>query len=176
MKVIYVWGSTCVGKSTLMQKAKDYSSKVGLCEVGKEFRKKYPPEYFRGQGAPAHTQDEALDILKEFYEKYKEKKFLLVDGQPRDESQLDTILDLFQDHEQNVWWLFADKHDIRSRIWERFPDDLESRKLAFERVDNDRIQLFDVAWGLLDKGLKILPVMHNENFDYVRFFKEQLPL
>ena len=86
----FVVGATNVGKSTTLQAfLKAFPEETHLIEVGKMLRAKYPPEYFEGQGAPAKTQVEALSMLFDGIEAADKakKRFVFVDGQPRDVEQ-----------------------------------------------------------------------------------------
>lgn len=61
MNLIFVIGATNAGKSTLIEAAKHLGH--GTVEVGKAMRAKHPPEYFKGSGAPEHTEIEAWQCM-----------------------------------------------------------------------------------------------------------------
>lgn len=178
MKVIYVLGKTCVGKSTLIEKALAYSDKIGACEVGKEFRRRYPPDHFKGLGAMQDTEKEALEILDMFFEKAKaeNKEWILVDGQPRLVSSINKILWRHNPEDENVWWCYVPPEVAIKRAHGRFdtttPVGRESAKLASDRLVNDAVQLYDVMWHMVcEQAIPILGVELIDGFDYDRFFR-----
>jgi hypothetical protein len=69
---------------------------AGTVEVGRMLRAKYPPEYFKGQAAPAHTAAEAWQLCIDGIEENIRlgKKAILIDGQPRDEEQAEKVMGL----------------------------------------------------------------------------------
>jgi hypothetical protein len=84
--IIFLMGATCAGKSTLIEHVRDLPD-YGVVEVGKALRKKYGEDYFKGQAAPDHTEQEAWNIMLEGIDINADKPFTLIDGQPRTEKQ-----------------------------------------------------------------------------------------
>jgi len=101
MKTIaFIMGCTCVGKSSFLEYCQShYPNKVGLVEVGKTLRAKYPPEHFKGQAAPEHTKQEAWQICESTVKKHASegKQLILVDGQPRSTHQVEQCVTRFSD-------------------------------------------------------------------------------
>jgi hypothetical protein len=143
---IYVFGVTCTGKDYLVEKALQmYPNIFGAVQVGKEFRRRYPPEHFQGMGAPAHTEDEAYQIFLDELNKVSDKNRVLIVGQPRRASHVDRI---YRKYPGLILWLHAKDVVLEERINKRFPDDLKSKELAIQRLANDRIQLYDTLYEL----------------------------
>ena len=173
MQIVYVMGITCVGKSTFMEKTKDVlNSKVGLVEVGKEMRKRYLPERFRGQAAMEDTEDEVFEIYTEQVDQFirAECNLILVDGQPRFESQVSRIWEHLPEIKRSCLWLFVSDEVVTARINKRFPKDASSHGLSVKRITNDKIQLFPVLWQLLNRNIKITSLHHHSVFDYESFW------
>lgn len=172
--IIFVWGTTCVGKSTFMAQAQEImGSRVGLVEVGKEMRRRYPPERFRGLGAMEDTEDEVFEIYTAQLRKAfgANCDFILVDGQPRLPSQIDRVLSFFPAVTKKVWWLFAEEETVNRRLNHRFKEDEEGFKLAQQRVTNDKVQLYPIAWELLHRRIPILTIEHYDGFNHPLFWK-----
>lgn len=159
-RLIYVLGSTCSGKSSLVEMAAAEYDNVGIVQVGKELRRRYPPEYFKGLGALASTETEVEQILLDEIEKHfrQDKQIVLVDGNPRSRRQARLLGRFPTIAQEEFWWLWCPDALTRLRIHERFAEDLESRRLAEARVSNDRQQLYDLLHLLLLSGVSILPV------------------
>lgn len=162
--LLFMMGITCNGKSTLMQRTKEaYGDRVHLVGVGKLLRAKYPPGYFQGLGAPQRTEAEALELLREGVAAGVANpavRLLLVDGQPRRDSQIDACLNIAQEYGlgRSYRFMLIDTSDqVREqRILTRFSDPQEegARQLSRDRQTNDRVQLYDVLVGLLGRGLQ----------------------
>lgn len=151
----YLIGTTCSGKDYLAEAAeKDYPKTFGVVQVGKEMRRRHPPEYFRGLGAMPHTEDEAQNIYKEQLNSAKAagKSKIIIVGQPRMKSQVNKV---FLPNPGKVIWLNAADNVIKARIKERFVNDHAALDLANARVTNDKLQLFEVLFELLHLGTKI---------------------
>ena len=144
-------GTTCSGKSTIakrLQEAFDY----GRINVGEEFRKRYPPSYFDGKGAMEKTEKETREIYSELWNKNYNKKIVIVEGQPRLQSQVNWILN--HDEVAKLFIsVYTDEETIKERIIQRFGDDIESIELSLQRITNDKIQLFDVYTYLANLGI-----------------------
>lgn len=147
--LFFVVGATNVGKSTFLSAIRSALGKqVHLVEVGKWMRAKYPPEHFKGQAAPAHTQKEALEMLFGGIEKGREDgaTIILVDGQPRDVEQSQTIKAKFRDEmELNLGVLHLvcprEERERRARARDLSP---EAIQLSLDRMDRDILQLHEV--------------------------------
>tara|TARA_R100001143_G_C3357381_1_gene133294 strand:- start:921 stop:1520 length:600 start_codon:yes stop_codon:yes gene_type:complete len=166
--LIFVMGPTCAGKSTLLESAQErFGNALGLVEVGKELRAKYPPEYFEGQNNPKHTADEAWEICNtRVWEHFREKKqVILVDGQPRDVPQVHLCNTEFTSSHFVKRYLLIDApiEARRNRAKAgRSQEDFE--KLAEPRLTNDMIQYYTVLVELLkiDRKIKVFDTTNSE--------------
>jgi len=169
--VAFVMGGTCAGKSTLLAYAKRTApERVGLVEVGKLLRAKYPPDYFDGEAAPKHTQKEAWELfLSKTAERMRnpEIDLILVDGQPRDVDQACGIIGLNFDSYRPVWkrflYLYAPRDIQEERAAARHlshstAGDLKERSaydLAMDRIENDRRAYCDVLVTLVSNNVPV---------------------
>lgn len=156
----YLFGTTCVGKDYFIETALDrYPNIFGAVQVGKEFRKRYPPEHFEGKGALIKTEDEAFDIFCEQWTKSFDagKKYILVSGQPRLQSQVKRLSDFVQG-KQTILFLWVPDEVIHRRIEDRFKTDDNWRAAAKQRFINDKIQLFDVLFTLFENQIPVRTV------------------
>lgn len=166
---IHILGVTCVGKDSLIEfLAQKFPNDIGTIQVGKEFRKRYPPEFFKGLGAMQSTEDEAYKIYCEEREKCRDKKHIFVSSQPRLITQVSRIEESEPGTKRLYIFIRCSEEEINRRINERFPlDDLEitsseyhkalnSRHLASDRVINDRIQNYDVLLELIAREAEII--------------------
>lgn len=154
-KTLYVFGVTCVGKDFFIEAAVAMHPRIfGQVQVGKELRKRHPPEHFKGLGAPTHTEDEALDIFREQHaaEVAAGKKIILVSGQPRRMNQVPKVMAYAPGE---VLWLFADESVIMGRLDGRFVGNEAGRQLSLDRLTNDRVQLYDTLFTLVSDGYSI---------------------
>lgn len=149
-------GPTCAGKSTLLHATRNQDPEsVGLVEVGKMLRAKYPPTYFAGQNNPKHTAAEAWNLCEEGVISHREagKKVVLVDGQPRDIPQVAMCIERFPDEVYDKEFVLIDakleERERRARA-SRQGEDLE--KLAIPRLTNDMIANYQVMVELLKRG------------------------
>jgi len=148
-KIIYVMGVTCAGKDYFVERALDqFPNTFGAVQVGKEMRKRYPPEHFLGTGAPQHTEKEAVQIYEEELQKRIEenKKVIFVVGQPRRLSQIETTI---RQNPGEVLLFHVSPETQVKRMMTRFSNDAKSMLLSCQRIDNDRIQLYDVIFQLM---------------------------
>lgn len=151
-KTFFIIGTTCVGKDYLIETAcTKYPHLFGAVQVGKELRRRHPPEYFQGLGCAPACYDEALDIYREQWKLNQMigKKYILVSGQPREMSQVQPVLDFAKG---TVVWMFAPHDVIMERLEKRFANDTSSKELALQRLKNDRVQLYDTIFELLTNG------------------------
>lgn len=173
-QIIYVLGATCSGKSTFVAEAAKFSDEFGIVQVGKELRRRHPPEYFQGKGAMDFTEKEVEEIFTEGVQAAIDanKIAVFVDGNPRSYDQL-YLLGKF--HEREVfWWLHADELQVRDWLRDRFPEDVASRELAEQRLTNDCVQLMPLLHELVSRRKSIRAIRMAENFDYTRYFQAVL--
>lgn len=134
-KIIFVMGLTCSGKTTMIEAVQKFYP-VGLIQVGKEMRRRHPPEYFKGLGAMDETEDEVWGIFLEQLASHADKEVILVDGQPRSVTQVEKCIDLVRDREKVFVWLATPVDEIKKRAEAR--DDSEAAKeLTMQRIVND---------------------------------------
>lgn len=145
-RLYYCLGTTCAGKTWLMERAQQrYPEIFGLVEVGKIFRQRYSPDYFKGSAAPEHTEREAVAIFQEEMAKQASKPVVLVSGQPRRVSQIKPTI---QTYPGTALLIYAEEEELRRRAGERGSQaDIE---LSMARINNDRIQLYDVLFHLIE--------------------------
>lgn len=155
--ILHLMGATCSGKSTLIDELVKHQG-VGAVQIGKILRKKYGEAYFKGQGAPAHTANEAIQIYMEEIENHVDagKKLIIVDGQPRDVNQAKIMLNAWPEHKVVFYSLFAE-HEVREERAKatRVGDDLD---LTVQRLNNDYKPCYMVAMTLLEHGQKITAI------------------
>lgn len=105
--VIMVTGPTCSGKTTALDLAlKNPNNRAMGCFIGREMRKRHPPEYFKGLMASPDTEPEVRAIFLSVYEDFlqSDSEFLLCDGIPRLESQVDFLRSVFAGDTKSVQW------------------------------------------------------------------------
>jgi len=152
--LLHLLGCTGAGKTTILD-ALGTETAVGTVAVGRMFRAKYPPEYFQGQAAPKHTQDEALQMYQEGVqaEIAAGKSLVLIDGQPRDFSQVAAITSMWPTHAVRYLLVHATQEVREARLREsRSGSNLE---LALNRLEGDYKGLHEVTTELLLAGKKI---------------------
>lgn len=147
--IVFVMGPTCSGKSTFLRAASDFfePGQLGLVEVGKMMRAKYPPEHFQGQAAPKHTAGEAWQMCVDAITAHQVegKRLILVDGQPRDRDQTINACAMYP--KAKFLWLSAPLELRQTRaLLTRDPDEYEA--LTKPRLTNDMIGHYDVMWWL----------------------------
>lgn len=149
----FVLGATCVGKSTFLNKIKDWlGDQCHLIEVGKALRAKYPPEYFEGQGSPAKTQAEAIKLVRQGISAGEEAgvRLIIVDGQPRDLEQSDVLQSPEICHPQRHRFAIELVCPRKERIARAHGRDIDGAKLqlALERMDADVWKLHEVVLSI----------------------------
>jgi len=146
--IIFVLGVTNTGKSSVMQDSPKYAmdcfKNVGLVQVGKEMRRRYPPTHFNGMGAPDNIELEAIEIFLEQLKQRKQQRcdLILVDGQPRRYSQIDIMLN--HAPRRAFLHLTASHEVLLERAAVRDSEDPDKLSLSLARLKNDKIQLYDV--------------------------------
>ena len=155
---VCILGVACAGKTTLMNVASDYDGEedersqhvrpdtFGQIRVGEELRRRYSSEYFRGKGAPDHTQKEAMAIFVDGLSRTQLFPITLIDGQPRRVDQVDLVFD--HALEQGRWCyvivLHAPEEELIRRATVRSGNDPEALKLALARIEHDAYCLYSV--------------------------------
>lgn len=126
---------------------------MGTIEVGEEMRRRHPPEYFNGLGAPEHCEREALEIFHQQLEATlaQKKDTILCSGQPRRVSQIDHTRAVRHKYDLQLVYVVMNPPEevLLARLQHRFEPGSEAYKLSEARIKNDKIQLFDVLVGLL---------------------------
>lgn len=159
MHLISVMGVTNTGKSTLLTEAAKLED-VGLIEVGKELRRRHPPEYFNGFAAMKHTEDEAWEIFDEQYAAAEAAgcRVCLVDGQPRMVEQVKRIIMYGKNRKAfggmersfSAIILYADRGLLDYRAKHRDADNERALELNMKRLSNDFEQLLPVLATMLE--------------------------
>lgn len=145
--IVFVMGATCSGKTTLIEKADEYFADTAttLC-VGKILRKKHPPEYFEGSGAPEKTTQDVLDIFDKGVSDFKDSTYsmLLVDGMPRQDCQIQRVAEL-ESHFHIVFvYLYCPDKERELRLSERFKKGTSGHDLGLARMQSDKAMYLDV--------------------------------
>lgn len=149
MLLVFVMGPTCAGKSTLFDYVRKHAPHIGLVEVGKMFRAKYPPSYFQGQAAPAHTREEAWQMCEGAIREHAAagKLHVLVDGQPRSIDQVEACFTKLADFPRKLFvYLDPGLEERTRRLVGRFklPEEQEAFELGRQRLTND-ISTYEVV-------------------------------
>jgi hypothetical protein len=162
-KMLCFMGITCVGKDTLAERMQTrWPDDIGLIQVGKEFRRRYPPEFFQGKAAMPSTEKEAWEIFDEQYKQSIDKKIVIVIGQPRLVSQLHELRK--RDENCDYYLLTASNKVINDRIDGRFNTGHEGwRTLALDRVTNDKVQLYELLVEMIRLDMEIKNVLDTES-------------
>jgi adenylate kinase family enzyme len=155
--IIYVVGATNTGKTTLLEKVKEkWPELVHLIQVGKILRSKYPPEYFEGQAAPSKTQEEAIQLVLDGIKAGENKQFILVDGQPRDTTQADTLCQLPTFRDQIIIELVAPREIRVKRAEAR--DTGSKLELSLQRMDKDILCTHEVRVACIQYNMTWISV------------------
>lgn len=163
MKTFYLMGITCSGKDYFIELAvKLYPDIFGAVQVGKEFRRRYPPDYFKGSAAPAHTEQEAIDIFKEQHNAavFAGCSCILVSGQPRRPSQVASCLSYAPG---DIIFMYTPDEIVLERIAKRFENDPASKLLSMQRVVNDKVQLYDTIFECLRRNVDFKTINTQED-------------
>jgi len=142
-------GITCVGKDELVEYAVKFHSNVGAIQVGKEMRKRHPPEYFKGLGALDETEPETWEIFQEQLALCSGKDHIFVTGMPRLKGQVAKFFNMFEIEKCRFWLLHCEDEIIVLRLESRFKDEPDWGVLARRRMQNDKIQLYQVINEIL---------------------------
>lgn len=159
---VFVIGATNVGKSTFLKKVSEAHNYVGLVEVGRLMRAKYHPSHFKGEANPKHTAAEAWQMIKdEIVRNMNEgRRVILIDGQPRDQTQLEAIASGQHapegaKHGFEFIHLWAPKSVRIARANERDKDDPAKLALSMERIDRDCLSVYDILTQLITAKLDV---------------------
>lgn len=83
--LICITGPSCAGKSTLIDQIRALRPQWASIHVGRELRRRYPPQHFAGRDARADTEAEVWEIFDQQLAEARASgaPVTLVDGQPR---------------------------------------------------------------------------------------------
>lgn len=142
--VCHVIGPTNAGKTTFLEFAGKRPD-VGLIEIGKVLRAKYPPEHFAGLSNPAHTAVEAWQIYLDTLAAHVAagKRLVLADGQPRDVKQTQEILD--HPSHRIFLHLWAPQLVRHARALARDAGNPEKIALSMKRLASDDQSCYEVV-------------------------------
>jgi cytidylate kinase len=145
-------GPTGAGKSTLLA-AFGRNKWVGLVEVGKMMREKYPLSHFQGHGSPTHTQKEAWQMCLDGIATHTalKKHLIVIDGQPRNMEQFDLARAL--PNPRIFVHLWAPLAVREARVIGRDNANPEALKLAQSRLTGDLSNLYNIV-SLLDSDVQ----------------------
>jgi adenylate kinase family enzyme len=132
INIIFVMGPTNVGKSHFINKMASEAKNVGLVEVGKYLRAKYPPEKFEGQ--MDFSELKAENIMIEHIEHRIQEGFgtVIVDGQPRSDVQVDRAHDFLTNTAYPVNPVF---------VLLECPDEIRRERMLKRDKNNSDLQL-----------------------------------
>lgn len=150
--MVYVMGTTNVGKTTFLGESQKKGRRhiFGTIMVGKEMRRRYPPEHFKGLGAMESTEQEAMDIFHEQLNDCKAagKEIILVDGQPRTLNQVAMTEAL----PKRLYLFLTEEEDtIKERMVERAAGNQAELDMSISRFGNDKKMLYDVLMCLIQR-------------------------
>lgn len=177
LRIVFLMGTTCSGKGTFCDYVKDkMGSAVYVIGVGAILRKLHTAEYFTGLGAQEKTEKEVWQIFDEEYQRAVTQpgvRLVIVDGQPRLPIHCINFQAYANPFVEFVHVMFYASAEIRKgRIQKRFPYDptkgpefndevAAKQKLAFDRITNDVLQLFEV-WSKLNLLGQSVTVVNTE--------------
>lgn len=153
--VLHLMGPTCAGKSTIIRRLVEIEPKrVAAVEVGRMLRAKYGEAYFKGQAAPAHTQNEAWQMYVDGSKKAiaAGARLILVDGQPRDTGQARQMDGLWKHPSRAAFVLIHAEHDERERRARSARKPGPDLDLAIARLTNDYRNCYTVMAELLRRN------------------------
>lgn len=112
--------------------------------MGKELRRRHPPEYFSGFAAMSHTEDEVWQIFDEQYMKAAKAgvDYIVCDGQPRMACQVELMMRKYAS--LMFVLLTTEIETLRERANRRDAGNLEATQLSLKRLDNDFHQMYYV--------------------------------
>lgn len=157
--ILHLMGPTCAGKSTMITKLLSLSNEVGAVQIGKLMRAKYGEAHFKGQAAPEHTKDEALQMYFDEIQKHitDGKKLILIDGQPRDISQAQAMNTAWPQYTVKYFMITAD-HEVREQRARKDRAPGANLDLAIARLNNDYKSNYLVMCELIKLNVPITMV------------------
>jgi adenylate kinase family enzyme len=159
--ILHVLGNTGSGKTTVMELVCERNPRrASGISVGKELRKRYPPDYFEGQAAPQKTELEAMQIYREFVDYHtnpeSHAQLILVDGQPRNTSQVAACLQVPTPGWRHEFLLFHVGELVRwQRLINRDAASEGALALANQRLTGDYKNTYEVMIEIARLGLKL---------------------
>lgn len=164
-RFIFVIGATNAGKTTLMDTVKAQAHpEHATIEIGRRMRAKYPPEHFQGQSNPKHTAEEAWAWFVEEATAHQKmgKRFVWVDGQPRDLPQADAIHFGGWDNGGCYLHLYC-REEVRRRRAQERDTDPEKLALSLARMRGDLPALYEILCHLSTNQKTVLSVNTERN-------------
>jgi len=167
LKYIFVMGPTNVGKTTYINNLKNCHgvSNVETLLTGQILRKKYGEEYFKGQQAPEHTEDEVIERLRNFiidnFKVENDNKICIIDGQPRSIRQLDMLYNLKLNGELlfnnsrckcEIHYLYCSDEIRLKRLLSR-DSNIDKLLLSLKRFSNDELELNNIMMKMYKIGI-----------------------
>lgn len=143
--IVYVVGPTNAGKTHLMNAVHECPD-MGTIEVGRMMRAKYPPEHFKGQNNPAHTAVEAWQMYLDGVAAQQDKAAIWCDGQPRDQKQMEAVLEEKNPRIFVHLWAPVAIREARARA--RDEHDPAKLALSLTRLNGDTPSSYDIITQL----------------------------
>lgn len=129
MHLCYILGASNAGKTTLIKQLEEAGLSLASIRVGEEMRKRHPPSFFQGQGAPEKTRKEAWEVFSSgFLQHAGSVDYILVDGQPRRIEETEQLIGTearigawaLAEIPRTFIYLHADQQTLVGRCCERF--------------------------------------------------------
>ena len=151
--IVSLLGPTNSGKTTIIDHFTTVNpDKFTGVLIGREMRKRYPPEHFQGKAQMADTEAEVLEILWNGV-KAATTPVILVDGQPRNLNQITWMEAHFcRDYRWCAVNCYAPRPYRVERAEARDPDP-EKLALSMKRMDDDVLTLYEVVETLRSNNL-----------------------
>lgn len=157
-------GPTNAGKSSILEAVRRKGNPIiSFIEVGKLLRAKYldpasphyQPDFFKGQAAPKHTEEEAYRLMADGIVAASAvgKRVVLIDGQPRSLGQLRRILTDYEDYPVRVFDVFCDREERERRAVARDGHNPDKLALSLARMDGDVKDVYEIRYLLLRAGI-----------------------
>jgi hypothetical protein len=152
-----ILGITNAGKTTLMEYIEQNCPTFGTIQIGKEMRKRHPPEYFGGLAAMPHTEKEVWEIFDDQLKAAEDsgKRCVVIDGQPRLASQVTEV-------EERLWNIryiqIVAPHEVLMERAQKRAKDAANLELSMKRLVNDYQQLYYVIAEIMLRGQRCIVV------------------
>ena len=177
--LLFMMGPTNVGKGyTISYAVAEYGGYP--VSVGNLLRAKYGPDFFKGQQSPEHTRDEARKMMVEGIKFGIDQGYdmILVDGQPRELTQIDAIFDTYINgplkNIVDVYFLLLHCDDeLRMKRLLNRDKDPAALELSKKRFAKDTGELQKIFYQILlrDYGKRIIPMdMTNSEEAFDEFY------